>query len=214
MKFWDVSRTLANDLAPWPGDKPFHFEFTQTIADGAAVNLGAMSTSVHNGTHADAPFHFDSSGGTIDQVQLETYFGRAVVVDLTKDFSNSGKHLIEIGDLQDQADAIAQASRLLIKTGVWGDSKIFPKRIPVIAPGVAEWIQGRGVKLLGLDLPSVDAIDAKVLHNHYALGRAGIAIVESLDLSGAEPGMYNFAAFPLKIAGGDGTPVRAVLWRE
>jgi len=52
------------------------------------------------------------------------------------------------------------------------------------------------------------------LHNHYALGRAGIAIVESLDLSGVEPGMYNFAAFPLKIAGGDGAPVRAVLWRE
>ena len=214
MKFWDVSRTLAKDLAPWPGDKPFHFEFTQTIANGAVVNLGALSTSVHNGTHADAPFHFDSSGGTIDQVQLETYFGRAVILDLTKDFSNNGKHLIEIGDLQDQADAIAQASRLLIKTGVWGDSKIFPKQIPVIAPGVAEWIKGRGVKLLGLDLPSVDAIDAKVLHNHYALGRAGIAIVESLDLSGVEPGMYNFAAFPLKITGGDGAPVRAVLWRE
>jgi arylformamidase len=214
MKFWDISRTLANDLAPWPGDEPVHLKFTRTIADGAVVNLGAMSTSVHNGTHADARFHFDSSGETIDQVRLETYLGQALVVDLSKDFSNSGKNLIEIGDLQNHADAIVRAPRLLIKSGVWPNSRIFPKRIPVIAPGAAEWMQARGVKLLGLDLPSVDAIDAKTLNNHHALARAGIAIIESLDLSGVEPGFYDFAGLPLKISGGDGAPVRAVLWRK
>jgi arylformamidase len=214
MKIWDISRTLTNDLAPWPGDLPFHFRLTRTIADGAVVNLGAISLSVHNGTHADAPFHFDSSGTKIDRVELENYVGRAVVVDLTKEFTDDDKELIEIDDLQKQAAAIAETSRLLIKTEVWRDSTIFPDKIPVITRGVADWLAEKGVLLLGLDLPSVDRIDSKVLNNHHALGRAKIAIVESLDLNGVEPGIYNFAALPLKISGGDGAPVRAVLWRE
>src|SRR5438132_797583 len=161
MKFWDISRTLANDLAPWPGDKPFHFEFTQTIADGAVVNLGAMSTSVHNGTHADAPFHFDAKGDTINQVRLEAYLGRAVVIDLAKEFSDGSRDLIEIEHLERHGKEITETSRVLIRTKVWRDSTVFPDKIPVIASGVAEWMQTKKVKLLGLDLPSVDAIDAK-----------------------------------------------------
>jgi arylformamidase len=70
------------------------------------------------------------------------------------------------------------------------------------------------VKLLGLDVPSVDEIEAKELVNHHAIGRAGINIIESLDLSAIDGGRYNFVALPLKICGGDGSPVRAILWRE
>jgi arylformamidase len=97
---------------------------------------------------------------------------------------------------------------------VWHHSTVFPDWIPVIATDVADWLKARGVKLLGLDLPSVDAIDAKILCNHHALYAARIAIVESLDLSEIAPGIYNFAALPLKITGGDGAPVRAILWRD
>jgi arylformamidase len=124
------------------------------------------------------------------------------------------KHLITTEDLKPHAEDIAATSRLLIKTGRWSDSTIFPKQIPVIAADVPAWLQKNGVKLLGLDLPSMDELDSKSLQNHHALARAGIAIVESLDLSEVAPGIYNFAALPLKIAGGDGAPVRAVLWRE
>ena len=215
MKIWDISRTLADDLAPWPGDTPFHFKLTRKISQGDVVNLGAITLSVHNGTHADAPFHFDSAGETIEHLALETYVGSAVVVDLTNLFASAKESAeIKIDNLQPHSDAIAKTSRLLIKTGVWRDSTNFPERIPVIAPDVAEWLQARGARLLALDLPSVDAIDAKVLRNHHALNRAGIAIIESLDLSAIEAGTYNFAAFPLKIAGSDGAPVRAVLWRD
>jgi arylformamidase len=214
MKIWDISRTLSDDFAEWPGDTPFHFELTRKIAQGATVNLGTVTMSVHNGTHADARFHFESDGETIERVSLETYFGRALIVDLTRDFSGGEKDLIQIDMLQPYSTPIGEASRLLVKTGVWSDSTIFPKKIPVIGPDVAEWLKGRGVKLLGVDLPSVDAIDAKVLRNHHVLARGGIAIIESLDLSGVEPGVYNFAALPLKIAGGDGAPVRAIVWRE
>ncbi len=62
MKIWDISRMLSNDLAEWPGDEPFRFRLTKEIAEGQSVNLGAISMSVHNGTHADGKFHFDTNG--------------------------------------------------------------------------------------------------------------------------------------------------------
>src|SRR5213592_2363350 len=215
MKIWDISRTLSDELAEWPGDEPFHFRLTRTLAEGQSVNLGAISMSVHNGTHADAQFHFDGNGESIEKTALEIYLGRAVVVDLTGGFSQSKeKHLITIEDLQAHAEEIGKTSRLLIKTGRWSDSAVFPKQIPVIAAQVPSWLQKNGVKLLGLDVPSMDEIDSKSLQNHHALAAAGIAIIESLDLSRVSPGIYNLAALPLKIAGGDGAPMRAVLWRD
>ncbi|HMC24006.1 MAG: arylformamidase [Verrucomicrobia bacterium] len=215
MKIWDISRTLSNDLAEWPGDEPCCFRLTRQKAKGESVNLGAISMSVHNGTHADAQFHFDTNGESIEKAPLETYLGRATVVDLAQAFLDSKeKHLITIEDLRPSAEAIAATSRLLVKTGRWSDSAVFPNQIPVIAADVPAWLQKNGVKLLGMDLPSVDEIDSKSLQNHHALARAGIAIVESLDLSDVASGIYQFAAPPLKIAGGDGAPMRAILWRE
>ena len=214
MQIFDVSRALANDLAPWPGDTPFHFELKWKMTDGATVNVGAVEMGVHNGTHADAPFHFQPGADTIEKMPLEIYLGDAVVVDLTGLFEIDKTRQIAIADLETCADAMEDAPRLLLKTGIWKDSKVFPDRIPVIAPDVPEWLRTRKVKLIGLDLPSVDPIDAKQLANHHALAAAGIAIVESLDLSEVEAGIYHFSALPLRISGGDAGPVRAVLWRD
>jgi Predicted metal-dependent hydrolase len=214
MKIWDISRTLSKDLAEWPGDEPCQFRLTRDRSKGESVNLGAISMSVHNGTHADARFHFDTNGESIEKVPLEIYLGPATVVDLVQVFLDSKeKHLITIEDLRPSAEEIAATSRLLVKTGRWNDSTVFPNQIPVIAADVPAWLQKNGVKLLGLDLPSVDEIDSKSLQNHHALARAGIAIVESLELSDVAPGIYHLAALPLKIAGGDGGPMRAILWR-
>jgi arylformamidase len=210
MKIFDISRSLSNDLAPWPGDTAFHFELKWKMAQGATVNVGAVTMGVHNGSHADAPFHFKQGAGTIEEMPLETYLGEAVVVDLTGKFETDRTRQITIADLESSAEA----PRLLLKTGVWTDSKIFPTWIPVIAPDVAEWLGKRKVKLLGLDLPSVDSIDAKILVNHHALAAVGVAIVESLDLSEVEAGTYHFSALPLRISGGDAAPVRAILWRD
>ena len=215
MKVWDISRTLSNDLAEWPGDEPCRFRLTREKTKGASVNLGAISMSLHNGTHADARFHFDADGESIEKASLQTYLGRATVVDLWQAFLDSKeKHLITIEDLRPFAEAIAATSRILVKTGRWTDSTLFPKQIPVITADVPAWLQKNGVKLLGLDLPSVDEIDSKSLQNHHALAHAGIAIIESLDLSNVASGIYHLAALPLKIVGGDGAPMRAVLWRE
>src|SRR6201987_2649023 len=215
MKIWDISRTLSDDLAEWPGDEPFHYRLRGEIAKGQSVNLGAISMSVHNGTHADARLHFDSNCESIEKGPLDIYLGRATVVDLAPNFLHSKeKHLITTEDLKPHAEEIAATSRLLVNTGRWSDSTVFPNQIPVIAADVPAWLQKNGVKLLGLDLPSMDEIDSKSLQNHQALARAGIAIIESLDLREVAAGIYNLAALPLKIAGGDGAPMRAVLWRD
>ena len=219
MEIFDLSRALSDQVAPWPGDTPFHFELKWKMAEGATVNVGAINMGVHNGTHADATFHFDEGGDSIERMPLDAYIGDAVVVDLTELFARAGGELdrrgqIGVADLEAFSASLEQAPRLLLKTGVWKDSRVFPAWIPVVALDVPEWLRKRKVKLLGLDLPSVDPIEAKELTNHYALAAARIAIVESLDLSEIEAGIYHFSALPLKIAGGDAGPVRAILWRD
>jgi arylformamidase len=169
--------------------------------------------SVHNGTHADAPFHFTAKGATIDNISLENYIGPAVVIDFAEKFSRS-QPFVTIADLEHAHSHIAETRRVLLKTNCFSDSKRFPDWIPVLKPEAITWLRELRVVLLGVDLPSVDPIEAKVLANHYALTAANIAIIESLDLSKVEAGVYQFAAVPLKIAGGDAAPVRALLWRE
>jgi arylformamidase len=168
----------------------------------------------HNGTHADAKWHFADDGWQMEQAQLETYFGPCVVVDLSAKYRGDEMPQFQVSDFANVASDLEAASRLLVKTNVWRDPKVFPSRIPVVAPDVPRWLQERGVRLLGLDVPSVDEIEAKKLVNHHAIGAANISIIESLDLSAIPAGRYNFVALPLKIAGGDGSPVRAILWRE
>lgn len=214
MKIFDISRPLFNGLAPWPGDTAFHYELKWKMADGATVNVGAVTMGVHNGSHADAPFHFQEKAATIDQMPLETYLGDAAVLDLSAVFGGDRSRAITIADLEAAGSGLVSAPRLLLKTSVWSDPKIFPDWIPLMAPDVPAWLRDRRVSLLGLDLPSVDAIDAKVLVNHHALAAAGIAIVESLDLSQVEAGPYRFCALPLRIRGADAAPVRAILWRD
>lgn len=214
MRIFDVSRPLSAQLAPWPGDVGFRFALNSRIPEGSSVNLGMISMSLHNGSHADARFHFEQDGWTMEQARLETYIGPAVVADLSRNYAHGSMRQMTVDDLAPYADELRGAPRLLLKTNVWPDSTVFPKQIPTVARDVPAWLQEKGVKLLGFDVPSVDEITAKQLVNHHALAVAGISIVESLDLSAVEPGSYHFVALPLKINGGDGSPVRAILWRD
>jgi arylformamidase len=214
MKIFDISRTLSRELAPWPGDVGFAFKLNGRIPEGSSVNVGMISMSLHNGSHADARFHFEENGCTIEQAQLETYFGRVVVADLSHKYADGSMPQMTVDDLVRHETELRNAPRLLLKTNVWKDSTVFPEQIPTIAGDVPGWLQARGVKLLGFDVPSVDEITSKDLVNHHAIAAAGINIIESLDLSGLEAGVYNFVGLPLKITGGDGSPVRAILWRE
>lgn len=210
---WDISRPLTNDLAAWPGDTPFRYELRWHLSEECSVNVGAVITSVHNGTHTDAPFHFTGKGATIDNVSLENYFGPVVVIDLAGKFSRA-QPLIDITHLKHARSQVAETRRVLLKTNCFPDSKRFPDWIPVFKPEAIGWLRELRIILLGVDLPSVDPLEAKVLANHYALAAGNIAIVESLDLSEVEAGVYQFAGLPMKIGGGDAAPVRALLWRD
>jgi len=214
MKVFDISRTLADEIAPWPGDVDFRFKLNGRIAEGSSVNVGMMSMSVHNGTHADARFHFEQDGWRMEQAQLESYVGPAIVADLSAKYHGNSMPPMTVDDLTQWNDELRIAPRLLLKTNVWPDSNVFPKQIPIIARDVPAWLEERGVKLLGLDVPSVDEITSKDLVNHHAIAAAGINIIESLDLSQIAAGRYNFVGLPLKIADGDGSPIRAILWRD
>ena len=200
---YDVSRRLDPALAGWPGDAPYRFAWTCTRVGGASCNVGRVSLSVHAGTHVDAPYHFDDSGATTDVLPLDPFLGPARVADVR------GRPVVRRADLE--GFDLAAAPRLLLHTGGWLEPSRFPDSIPVLAEDVPEWLAARGVVLVGLDVPSVDALDSKTLPVHHGLGRHGIAILESLDLSGVPEGVYELIALPLRLAGADGSPVRAVL---
>ena len=212
-EIWDISQPLRSDVAQWPGDTPFQYQLNWQMSATCPVNVGALSMSPHNGTHADAPFHFDSSGAAIDSLPLGNYIGPAVVIDLEGKFSYAHP-TITIGDLEHAQSQIAETRRALLRTQCFPDSTRFPEWIPALDPGAVAWLRELNIVLFGVDVPSVDPIEAKFLANHYALVAGNIAIVESLNLSEIEAGVYQFAALPLKIVGGDAAPVRAILWRD
>ncbi len=203
MTIHDITIPMQDSLAVWPGDTPFRFSWTWRKKDGASVNVGQFRLSVHTGSHADAPFHYDDAGLTIDAVGLNPFIGPARLISLP------GRPRIRKADLE--PFDLSGAPRVLLRTGGWTDHTSFPSTIPVMDDDVPEWLSRQGVILVGLDLPSVDDLDSKTLPIHHALGAHGITILESLDLSQVSDGQYELIALPLKLIGADGAPVRAVL---
>jgi arylformamidase len=203
LKLIDITHPHSNALAPWPGDTPFQFKFVARLRDGASCNVGALTTGIHSGTHADAPFHYNDTGATIDTLPPELFVGPARV------FAASGRDLLT-REVFAGLDAHA-TPRVLVRTNHCDDKSVFPGRLPTLASDVPAWLGAQGVRLIGLDVPSVDQVDSKTLPIHHALDTAGIVILENLDLRAAAPGVYELIALPLKIAGADGSPIRAVL---
>ncbi|GAB4268896.1 MAG: cyclase family protein [Candidatus Promineifilaceae bacterium] len=204
-KLIDISRRLTASLAPWPGDSPFRRDIILTLANGDAVNLSTISVSSHFGTHVDAPFHFVEDGKRMDEVDLRPYWGKAQVVTVTK-----GDGPLTPEDFSHVNPALAP--RILVRTPLQSvPHDTFPDAIPHPSPALADWLGQHGIILYGTDAPSMDALDSKDLPGHHALHRNSILILEGLDLSAAPDGLYELAALPLKIGGGDGSPVRAVL---
>lgn len=161
--------------------------------------------SSHMGTHVDAPYHFLDDGPTMEQVPLEAYIGPATVVTVQReagpltpaDFPNLDWPTVE---------------RLLVhSTASLKPADQFPTEFIYPSPELAEIMSQHGVVLFGSDAPSMDDMHSQTLPGHKALRRHRIAILEGLLLTGIPDGIYELVALPLKIAGGDGSPVRAIL---
>jgi arylformamidase len=201
----DISRTLEPSLAVWPGDTPFARRTVLSMAEGAFVNLSTLTLSSHTGAHVDAPFHVQRSGVTIEHLALDAYWGPAQVVTVHKPTGSLAPE--DLGHVN-----LSLAPRLLVRsTGSTAPHDVFPAEFVYPSPLLAEVLGRAGIVLYGSDTPSMDHADSKDLSGHNALLAAGIAILEGLDLRAAPDGVYELVALPLKIAGGDGSPVRAAL---
>jgi arylformamidase len=204
-KIYDITRPINPQIAVWPGDASFSAEAVMDIAQGASVNLTTLTLSSHTGTHADAPYHFDNDDLPIDRVPLEAYVGPATVVTVQR----------PAGPLT-TADfpglAWEQVERLLVHSSASAHPHDkFPTEIVYPSPELADFMARYGIVLFGSDAPSIDHVDSKTLPGHKALRRNHIAILEGLLLTGVPDGDYELIALPLKIEGGDGSPVRAIL---
>ncbi|MFW6096576.1 MAG: cyclase family protein [Chloroflexota bacterium] len=205
MPLIDITRTLVSGTAVWPGDTPFRLQRNLRLAQGDSVNLTSLTLSAHTGTHVDAPYHFMEEGATVDAMPLDLYWGPAQVVTVSK--TGGPLHPDDFASYD-----LTLAPRLLVHSPAGDlDQSRFPQEFVYPSPALAEHLARAGVVLFGSDAPSMDAEDSKTLEGHHALQAQGIAILEWLDLRRAPDGLYELVALPLKIANGDGSPVRAAL---
>jgi len=208
MTIHDISLTLSPDLPTWPGDPPLELARFESMDKGAHNNVSRISSSVHLGTHVDAPRHFINDGRTIEQLPLDVLTGPCYVVQLPDAVAAITAKVLA------QTEITSEMKRVLFRTSnshFWarGESKFQTEFVAITEDG-AEWLVARGVQLVGMDYLSVAPYGDSV-PTHLVLLKAGIVVVEGLNLSQAMRGFYDLYCLPLKIAGCDGAPARAIL---
>ena len=199
----DISRQLPSGHPTWPGDPPFRVEPMARMAKGDSVNTGEIHASTHTGTHVDAPWHYDDTGLRLEEVGLDVYVGRCLVV-------TARGPLVGPEALDGLPGSLPP--RLLLHTGQPAHWETFPEDFAALAPALIHEASRRGVQLIGTDSPSVDPLTSKTLDAHAACRETGILIVEGLNLSAVPDGEYDLLCLPLPLAHVDGAPARAVLF--
>ena len=200
----DISIVVRPGTPEWPGDTPFSCKWTWEMAKGASVNVSALQMSPHVGTHADAPLHVRDGAPASEELSTEAFIGPALVIGVDELSGPIGTETLT-------RRLPRRVERLLLRTGRTIATGTFPEGWPALTPACVQWLAGRGLTLLGVDAPSVDERESKTLDTHRALFEAGVTIVENLDLRDVSDGPYDLIALPLRIAGLDAAPVRAVL---
>jgi len=205
MILYDISQTLDETIAVWPGDQKFRRRWSMRIDRGDSCNVSSITMSAHTGTHMDAPCHFDDAGLDIARVPLDACIGTARVVCLPAGYTSVSPAFL-------QSLSWDGVERILFRTGASEvEESRFVRDIPFLPEDAAAFLAGRSLRLVGTDAPSVDEYGSKTLRSHKLLLAGGIVILEGLRLAGVPPGNYELICLPLKIAGLDGSPVRAVL---
>ena len=205
MRLRDISISLSATTPEWPGDTPWSCGWTATIANGASVNLSTVTSSPHVGTHADAPLHVRDGWPGSHELPLDAFYGPAILVDVS---GLTGEINFDVIEPHIQGQLI---ERLLLKTGSTIASGSFPDDWPTLSESCARTLLGFGLRLLGVDAPSVDSKNSKSLAVHAMLFSGNAFILENLDLRRTPPGSYDIIAFPVKMMSMDAAPVRAIL---
>ena len=200
----DISQTLSPNLPVWPGDTPFSAERVWVYGPECPVNVSWFRASTHSGAHADAPLHYDPDGVAIDAVDLSAYVGPARVVDLRRRGPLVTPEMV--------APALATPTRrILIRSFERFPHDRWTEDFMAVSAEAIHLMASKGVVLIGIDAPSLDPQDSKTMDAHLAVRAEGLRILEGLVLDGVEAGDYELIALPLKLAGLDSAPVRAVL---
>jgi arylformamidase len=205
----DVSMPLRNGLVPWPGDPPFRIARVFDMARGDVCTVSALSMSAHAGTHIDAPLHFLSRGRPTDALPIDATVGPARVVAI--------RNPSVIGYEELRRQHILAGERLLLKTrnSVMGrKADRFCKDYVAVSPEGAQYLASRRVRAVGIDGPSIGPFYQGMAETHLVLLRAGVWIIEGLDLARAPTGPCELICLPLRLVGADGAPARAILRRR
>lgn len=205
----DVTATLDPAKTPvYAGNAPLAFRFMKDMRTGDAVTLSAYSLGAHSGTHIDAPMHFVRDGASIDKVPLDALIGPARVIDIAENVRAITTEELERHNWHG-------AKRLLFRTRAsqrgWMSSPTFHTDFAFITPDAAQLLVDAGVRLVGIDYLSVEEYNANVPLTHQILLRKGIPIVEGLSLEITPGGEYDLIVLPMKVAGHEAAPARAVL---
>ena len=203
-RLWDISQTLRPALPVWPGDTAFSHRARWSMDDGSPVNVAAFETTVHAGAHADAPLHYHAGGASAAEVGLDAYLGPCQVVDATGCGETLTRAFVERA-------LPAPLERVLFRTFARFPHDVWPEAFTAVAAGAIDYLASRGVILIGVDAPSLDPQASKTMDAHQAVLAADMRVLEGLVLDDVPPGRYELVALPLKLAGLDASPVRAVL---
>jgi arylformamidase len=205
MRLYDISRPITPATSVWPGDQPYRVVPALQLAAGHSVNLMTLTLSPHTGAHADAPLHFEADGPSAADLPLDAYLGPARVVSVGR-----ADGALTPDDLPQ--GALKGATRLLIHSPAsLTPFDRWPQAFPYLSLALIEAAAAHGLRLIGLDSPSVDAFTSTDLPCHHALWAHGILHLESLMLDGVPDGDYELIALPLRLEGACASPVRAVL---
>lgn len=199
----DISPLLSPRIAVWPGDTALSREVMCDMSKGANITLSALRSTVHLGSHADAPNHYTAQGEGIASRSLDLYCGPCQVIEAM----TTGTSRIIPSQILDEI----QASRILLKTESFPDPENFNSDFAAYSPELIELLAKKGVILIGIDTPSIDPFESKDLPCHAMVAKHNMAVLEGLVLGHVAPGIYELIALPLKLEGFDASPVRAVL---
>jgi arylformamidase len=200
---WDISPTVSPEAPIFPGDEPYRLNWTARLSPDCPVNLSAVTMSPHVGAHADAPLHYANDAADAASVALDVYLGPCRVIHAI----GCGP-LIRIEHVQHAAEGLPP--RVLVRCCERADT-VWNPDFSAFAPETVAWLAARGVRLIGLDTPSVDPASSKSLDSHQQLLRLDLRVLENLVLDEVPEGDYELIALPLKLAGACASPVRAVL---
>jgi len=209
MTILDVSVPIHDAMTVYRGNPPVRVRPAMTLGhDG--VNLSEICLGSHTGTHVDAPRHFIRGGAGVDALELDRFIGPAWVADL-----GAVRGGINAAALA-AAGIPRRTARVLLRTRnsrLWHPARAFTTAFVYLEPDGADWLLGRGVRLVGIDYLSIEGFHVTGAPTHKQLLRAGVPILEGLDLYRAAPGRWQMAALPLRIEHGDAGLTRAVLWK-